>query len=499
MKTFIKIISSGLLLTGLAATQSSCKKFLEENPKNLVTIQNYYQTQADAIAAVNSIYSYLNAVNNFATGGNTAGVYHSTFWITAGLSSDELLNNQLGAANFDQLANFTYTSQNSSLEEIWGMHYKTIFTANIAIARIPGIAMNEALRARLVGEAKFLRGLMYFNLVRMFGDVPLLLEENNPLMPSETKAADIYTQIVNDLNDAASVLPLSYDPGNGRGRATKGAANALLAKVYLTQKNWQLAADHAKKVIDSQQYELWQNYADVFKLSSRNGKEAVFSVGFGDAGGAIIFWEVGQFNVRLLPAALSVEGVQNAQGWQIPTQYVYNAFDANDQRRAVTFITEIHNPGGSTTTIRPYIQKYWDRTAEPQGNSSANDFPVIRYADVLLMYAEANNELNNTAIAHEYINMVRKRARFNGTTYGNGVPDYSGLTKEQFRDAILKERMMEFVGEGQRWFDLARTAKLQQQVPLAKPGVTPAARNYLFPLPQREVDLNKGLTQNEGY
>src|SRR6218665_2306249 len=389
MKTFIKIISTGLLLTGLAATQASCKKFLEEDPKNLVTIQNYYQTQADAIAAVNSIYAYLNSVNNFDAGGNTAGVYHSTFWVTAGLSSDELLNNQLGAANFDQLANFTYTSQNSSLEEIWGMHYKTIFTANIAITRIPGISMNESLRARLVGEAKFLRGLMYFNLVRMFGDIPLLLEENNPLTPSETKADDVYAQIVKDLEDAAAVLPLSYDPGNGRGRATSGAANSLLAKVYLTQKNWQQAADHAKKVIDSHQYDLWENYADAFKLSSRGGKEAVFSVGFGDGGGAIIFWEVGQFNVRLLPTALSVEGVQNAQGWQIPTEYVYNAFDADDQRRAVTFFPEVHDPAGPTTTIRPYIQKYWDRVAEPRANSSANDFTVIRYAAVLLIYAEA--------------------------------------------------------------------------------------------------------------
>lgn len=499
MKTFVKFISTGLLLTGLAATQSSCKKFLEENPKSLVTIQNYYQTQADAIAAVNSIYSYLNAVNNFDAGGNTAGVYHSTFWVTAGLASDELLNNQLGAANFDQLANFTYSSQNSSLEEIWGMHYKTIFTANVAIARIPGITMNEPLKARLLGEAKFLRGLIYFNLVRMFGDIPLLLEENNPLTPPETKADDVYAQIIKDLEEAAAVLPLSYDPGNGRGRATSGAANALLAKVYLTQKNWQQASDHAKKVIDSQQYDLWENYADVFKLSSRGGKEAVFSVGFGDAGGAIIFWEVGQFNVRLLPAALSVEGVQNAQGWQIPTEYAYNTFDADDQRRAVTFITEIHDPAGPTTTIRPYIQKYWDRVAEPQGNSSANDFPVIRYADVLLMYAEANNELNNTAVAHEYINKIRKRARFNGTTYVNAVPDYTGLSKEQFRNAILKERLMEFIGEGQRWFDLARTGKLETQVPLAKPGVTPAARNYLFPLPQREVDLNRSLSQNTGY
>ncbi len=485
-----------LLLT--AVVFSSCSKFLEEDPKNLVTIQNFYKTESDAIAAVNAVYAYLNSVDNFAAGGNTAGVYHSTFWLTMGLASDEMLNNQLGAANFDQLSSFSYTSMNPSMEEIWGMHYKTITLANIAIARIPGISMNTALRDRLVGEAKFLRGLMYFNLVRMFGRVPLLLNEDNPLLPEKATVDAIYTQIIADLGDAANVLPPNYVAGSGRGRATKGAANAILAKVYLTRKNWEQAAIYAKKVIDSNEYALWEDFADVFKLSSRAGKEAIFSVGFGDAGGAISFWEVGQFNVRLLPAALSAEGVQNAQGWQFPTQYLYNQFEVNDHRRDVTFITQINDPAGAYT-IRPYVKKYWDRVAEPQGNGSSNDFPVIRYADVLLMYAEAENELDQTGPAHQYINMVRKRARFNGTSYANAVPDYVGLSKDQFRSAVLKERMMEFVFEGHRWFDLVRTGKLAQLVPLAKTGVVPAARNNLFPLPQREVDLNPNLGQNEGY
>ena len=477
-----------------AAGFSSCKKFLEEDPKSNVTVTNYYKTEQDAISAVNSIYAYLNSIST----GSTAGVYHSTFWVTAGLASDEMLNNQLAAPQYDQLATFTFTPQNSALEEIWAMHYKTITIANIAINRIPGISMNEALKQRLIGEAKFLRGLMYFNLVRMFGEVPLIIEENAPLTPGVAAENAIYEQITTDLSSAADVLPLSYDAGNGRGRATKGAANALLAKVYLTRQDWENAALYAKKVIDSNQYALWDDFADVFKLSSRNGKEAVFSVGFGDAGGAIIFWEVGQFLVRLLPSQLSDEGVINAQGWQIPTQNLYDAYEPEDRRRAVTFVTEVNGPNG-TYTIRPYIQKYWDRAAEPKGNETSNDFPVIRYSDVLLMYAEANNELGQEGIAHEYINMVRKRARFNGTTYENAVPDYSGLNKDQMRQAIIKERRLEFVAEGQRWFDLARTGTLETLVPQAKPGVTPAAKHYKFPLPQREVDLNPNLQQNDGY
>jgi hypothetical protein len=472
----------------------SCKKFLEEDPKGFVSVANFYKTQEDAIAAVNAIYGYLNSTST----GSTAGVYHSTFWVIAGLASDEMLNNQLGAPDLDQIATFSHGSQNNALLETWQMHYKTITVANIAIERIPGISMDATLRARLVNEARFLRGLMYFDLVRMFGDIPLVTRESDELKPARTAASAVYDLIISDLA-AAEALPDTYPAGQGKGRATSGAAKSILAKVYLTRKEYDKAAAKALEVINSNQYQLWEDFADVFKLSSRNGKEAIFSVGFGDAGGAISFWEVGQFNVRLLPRELSEEGVENAQGWQLPTLNLYESYEADDRRRSVTFVTEVHKEDGSVQQIRPYIQKYWDRAAEPKANGSFNDYPVIRYADVLLIYAEAANELGDESTAHTYINMVRKRARFNGTTYLNVLPDYVGLTKEQFRDAVLKERRMEFVAEGQRWFDLARTGTLEAKVPIAKPGVVPQEKHYLFPIPQRERDLNENLGQNEGY
>ncbi|MET0392648.1 MAG: RagB/SusD family nutrient uptake outer membrane protein [Chitinophagaceae bacterium] len=494
MRSLLKYIPATALFIAAACLLSSCKKFLEENPKSQVSITNFYKTQDDAIAAVNAIYGYLNSTST----GSTAGVYHSTFWVIAGLASDEMLNNQLGAPDLDQLASFSHNAQNSALLETWQMHYKTITVANVVIERIPGISMDAALRTRLVNEAKFLRALMYFDLVRLFGDVPLLTREVEDLKPARASASAVYDLIISDLT-AAEALPADYPVNGGKGRATSGAAKSVLAKVYLTKKEYQKAADKALEVISSNRYALWDDFADVFKLSSRNGREAIFSVGFGDGGGAISFWEVGQFNVRLLPRELSDEGVENAQGWQLPTLNLYNDYDVNDRRRAVTFVTEVHHAGGSVTQIRPYIQKYWDRVAEPKANGSANDYPVIRYADVLLIYAEASNELDKPVPAHEYINKVRKRARFNGTTYLNILPDYAGLTKEQFRAAVLKERRMEFVAEGQRWFDLARTATLQTLVPVAKAGVTPQAKHYLFPIPQRERDLNENLSQNNGY
>lgn len=491
---YSKYIKTLAVLLFLAFVLPSCKKFLVEEPKNLVSVANFYKTADDAIAAVNAIYGYLNSTST----GSTAGVYHSSFWVIAGLASDEMQNNQLGAPDLDQLATFSHSPQNNSLQETWQMHYKTITIANIAIERIPAINMDVNLRARLVNEAKFLRGLMYFDMVRLFGDIPLVTKEVEDLKPGRAEASSVYDLVISDLV-AAEALPASYPAGNGKGRATSGAAKALLAKVYLTKKEYDKAASKALEVINSNQYQLWDDFSDVFKLSSRNGKEAVFSVGFGDGGGAISFWEVGQFNVRLLPTALTEEGVENAQGWQIPTVQLYNSFEADDRRRDVTFVTEIQNKNGTTTQIRPYIQKYWDRVAEPKGNASFNDYPVLRYADVLLTYAEAANETGNTAAAHEYINKVRKRARFDGTTERNTLPDYVGLTKDQFKAAVIKERRLEFVAEGQRWFDLARTGTLETLVPVAKPGVTPQQKHYVFPIPQRERDLNENLTQNDGY
>ncbi len=483
-----------MVAAGTIGLVSSCKKFLEEDPKNLVAITNYYQTENDAIAAVDAIYGYLNSTST----GSTAGVYHSTFWVIAGCASDEMINKNVFQPDVDQISNFVETPMNNSLQETWTMHYKAITLANIAIARIPGIQMDATLRDRLVNEAHFLRGLLYFDMVRMFGNIPLVLAEEEPLTPPVAAASDIYTQITTDLS-ASENLPDSYPPGDGRGRATKGAAKSILAKVYLTQQNWQACADKCKEVINSNQYALWDDFADVFKLSSRGGKEAIFSVGFGDGGGAISFWEVGQFNVRLLPPALSVTGVQNAQGWQVPTQNLYDDYDPQDRRREVTYITQVYNPDGTITSIDPYIRKYWDSTAEPTANGSANDYPVIRYADVLLMYAEAENELGNSGEALTYLNTIRKRARWDGTEERSAVPDYTSLSQDEFRAAVLKERRMEFVAEGQRWFDLARTKTLQTLVPVAKPGIVPGEKNYLFPIPQREIDLNPNLKQNNGY
>lgn len=488
MKILFKNIRIAGLLTLLAFVAPSCDDFLEEKPKDRIAVTNAYTTEQDALSAVNAVYAHLNA-QSFDTFG---GVYHSSFWVTVGLASDEMLNNHAGQAPLDQLSSFTHNPENGTLYDVWKQHYKAITLANIAIARVPLIQMDETLKARLLNEAKFLRGLLYFDMVRLFGRIPLVLNEIESITPDIAEIEDIYAQIVTDLTDAEN---LPVEQVDGRGRATKGAAKALLAKVYLTLKDYENCAIKTQEVIDLGVYDLWDDFADIYKIANRGLKEAIFSVGFGDAGGKITFWEVSQFHVRLLPLALANAGVTtNTHGWQVPTPDLALAYGPDDERGPVTVFNSFNETVAGTPYNVPfdryYFRKYWDVTVqgEFQAKESNQDFPLIRYADVLLMRAEALNEMGQAPEAHDYLNMVRNRA---------GLADLSGLGKTEFLDAVLNERRLEFAAEGHRWFDLVRTGKLETLVPLAKDGVTPQSRHYLFPIPQRERDLNQNLPQND--
>lgn len=488
MNIFTKNIRIGGLLMLLAFIAPSCDDFLEEKPKDRIAVTNSYTTEQDAYSAVNAVYAHLNS-QSFDTFG---GVYHSSFWVAIGLASDEMANNQAGQASLDQLSTFTYGPDNATIYDVWKQHYKAITLANIAIARIPLIEMDETLKARLLNEAKFLRGLLYFDLVRMFGRIPLLLNEIESITPEIAEVDDIYAQIITDLTDAEN---LPVEQVDGRGRATKGAAKALLAKVYLTRNDYQNCAIKTQEVIDLGVYDLWDDFADIYKIANRGINEAIFSVGFGDAGGKITFWEVSQFHVRLLPPALVNAGVTtNTLGWQVPTTDLATSYGPDDERGPASVFNSFNETVAGTAYNVPfdkyYFRKYWDVTVpgEFQAKESNQDFPLIRYADVLLMRAEALNELDQSPEAHDYLNMVRNRA---------GLDDLSDLSKADFLDAVLNERRWEFAAEGHRWFDLVRTGKLETLVPLAKDGVTPQSRNYLFPVPQRERDLNQNLSQND--
>ncbi len=481
----IRFIKRTLCFLSFPILLGGCEKFLEENPKDLVATSNFYKTEADAISAVNSVYSWLGAYN-LGYGGNTAGVYHSTFWLIQGLASDELYSARPGFPDLEALGNVVYNSENASVLEVWRMHYKVINYANIAITKVPAINMDPTLRTRLVNEAKFLRGLLYFNMVRMFGSVPLLLTDSEPMQPQKESVANIYAQIIKDLQDAEA-LPPSYPAGNGKGRATSGAAKATLAKVYLTMGLHQQAADKAWEIIQpGGVYGLFDDFADVWKYENRNGKETVFSVSFGDGGGKISFWEVAAFNVHLLPTELAthIPTITNTQGWYYTTQALYDAYEPNDERRDVTLMTEFTKPDNTVINLdRIYVRKYWDQVANPTTSPSESDFPVIRYSDVLLTYAEAKGALEDFTTANLYLNKVRFRAN---------LTDVNPQNKPDFVKALLEERQREFAVEGHRWFDLVRLGKLIEKIQEAK-NITPSTDYYLFPIPLREVDLNPNL------
>ena len=488
----LTILLSFIVLAGI----TSCSDLLKEDPKNQVFRDNYFENDNDAISAVNAIYAHLNSTS---LGPTFGGVYHSTYWVIQGLASDEMNNRAAGAPQDDQLSTFSYNAENPTIFDLWVQTYRAISNANFALGGIPDSPIDESLKTRLVGEASFLRALLYYELVRVYGEVPLILEDDDELRPNKNTVDEIYNQIIVDLTLAAGSLPESYSAGNGLGRATWGAAKTLLAHVNLTRGNYADAALHAQDVISSNNYMLWPDFQDAFSISNENGMESVFNIGFGDANGAISFWEVGQFNVRLLPQELAndIPGI-NAQGWQVATEDLYDSFDPLDRRRAITFITST----SMGPLNDPHIRKYWDEVNEPSGGNTENDFPYFRYSEVLLILAEALNEQNNgpTAEAYDAINEVRARARFDGTTEQPVLPDLSGLSYDEFRDAVLLERRKEFVAEGKRWFDLVRMNKLQELVPIAKPGVSPQAFHNLFPIPLEEIDLNQNLLpQNTGY
>lgn len=472
----------------------SCAEALKEEPRATLTAANFYQNANDALLAVNAAYDHLGSGTSNSDFG---GVYFNSYWVIQALASDE---GKAGIVdpNAIQLDQFRHDPTNTFIEDVWEDVYKTINVANLAIANIPTINMDEGLKNRYLGEVHFVRALMYTELVRMYGAVPLLTTPTLDLSILEierTPAEAVWQQIISDLEFAEANLPASFT-GADLGRATTGAASAYLAKVYLTRQEWDKAREKANKTMGLGVYRLLDDYAEVFKIGNNNSEEIIFSINFTFNNDAI--WETSQFNVRTLPIALN----RNSLSWEVPTMDVFEAFDTLDRRWETTFRTSFTEADGTILTFDPHIFKYWDEAAEPSASSGGNDFFNMRYSDVLLMFAEADNEVNGgpTAEAYEAVNRVRRRARFADGSERNILPDLTALSQSEFREAVWLERRREFVWEGQRWFDLVRQERLKSQVEAAKPGVTvETSKHVLFPIPQRERNINPNLEQNPGY
>ena len=485
----------------------ACNK-LVENPSSTITATQFYQTQSDAVAAVNAVYNTLNsdAAGDFPIYGRQLNL------LTDNASDNQNFSPSNTNPDVRAMSTITYVSSNGRVLKNWQQHYFGINRANIAIDGISNIGASvfttAGLQARLIGEAKFVRALLYFNLVRLFGPVPLILHNPASVAISSLAVArasrdSVYAQIISDLTAAVGALPGSYS-GADVGRVTAGAAHALLAKVYIYRRDWAdaqtqllqvLTAGTFSGAIGSYGYGLFANYKDAFAKASKNGVEHIFSVQFATNGGEAgttqyLSESFTSFNTGTYPIDIPSDSS------------VSSLFSDSDTRKEVTFYTSVYNAATGATVVfdnpyTPYLNKFVDYSITPlnnQGTSGVN-YPVIRYADVLLSYAEVLNELNGgpTADAYMAIDVVRSRAHVPALTAGLGYSD--------FRDSVFLERRKEFIQEGQRWFDLVRQGVdvyLAAQHKIAAHAAA-SAKDTLFPIPITEIQLDPLLTQNPGW
>lgn len=460
--------------------------FLERPPLNQISAESFWKTEADAELAVNAIYDALQTDLGYRLG-------HLAFGDVAG---DDMTS--FDTEWFVPYDNFTVNASDKQITRAWRAWWAGIARANAALDHLPSMGIDEALKARLLNEAKFLRGVCYFNIVTIWGEAPLVtheLEQSEVLTLTRQPQEEIWAQIEKDFLEAEA-LPLQYTAEVGR--ATKGAAKAFLARTYLYQKKFQEAADKAKEVIDLEIYDLQDAYIKNFQTAFENGIESIFEIQFIAGTGG---WGNNEGNWVPSYTGPSGNSYVPSSAWAIivPSATYPDIYEANDERRTVNLFEDgsVYNntpfePAWSPTGVM--LAKYivGDPPVSTEGQVDAErNMPIIRYAEVLLIYAEALNELGLTPDAEPYLNQVRERA---------GLEPKTGLNKDGFREAILLERRIELFGEGHRFFDLRRMGKLDEYVRVnaGKDNYT-EPKNLYFPIPQGERDLNPGLNQNTGY
>ncbi|WP_029273018.1 RagB/SusD family nutrient uptake outer membrane protein [Flavobacterium sp. KJJ] len=488
-----KIIITFLLSAGLFV---SCTD-LEVTPTSFVTEENFFKTQDDAIASVTAVY------NSLSLDPGEQSLFGRNLYFLTDMGSDyaaagvSATNPQVRA-----MSALTHDATNDRVQVAWRQIYAGINRANVAIDNIPKAAGTDAVKSRLILEAKFIRALLYFQAVRLWGGVPIVLHEPTSIQLENLKSKratvdEVYTQIISDLNDAEA-LPATYTAADA-GRATSGAAKAILAKVYLTRKDYPNAILKARQVINGGYgYALFESFQDIFTKTKKNGKEHIFSVQFEPN-------QAGNGSSGSTFQSTSFTGFTATEPADIISDVAlfYDIYAPGDTRRDVSYAKQLLNPTTGTlyTFPKPIFKKYLDLTNLATPGNVAINFPIIRYADILLSLAEAINEQGApTPEAYELINQVRRRAFGKAITTPDPTVDLAGLTQAGFRAAIQEERKKEFVQEGQRWFDLVRWGTLVTEVKKVTAKNSVSERNNLYPIPQSERNIDPvGLPQNPGY
>ena len=470
---------------------SSCSDFLEQNPQTDLSENDFYKTADDILSAGNGAYSSLQE-----------GDIYGNWYVFGEIPSDNTRNQLSGSVTtqneFDQ---FYIDTQNSMIASFWKAAYKVINRTNTVLGRIDGIEINAELANRYKLECKFIRALMYFNLVRVYGDVPLVLKE---ISISESydilrePKENVYNQIIADLKEAQG-LPVSYSTAED-GRATQGAAKALLADVYMTLHKYAEAETILAEIINSGRYSLLENtpgslnidgYKNVVSPVNHNSKEGIFEIQFLKGG----YGEGSNYANNFAPenSGTNVVAVGGTGGNNIPEMDIYNAYEEGDLRRDFSMSLGYYDNRKNNEWVESrYVCKFMD--VPYQNNDASNNYPVIRYADVILMYAEALNQNGKTAEACKYLNMTRRRGFGYQTTETSPV-DLQTTDKAQFALMVEQERRVELAFENHRWFDLIRTGRAVEV--MKSKGFSLNETNLICPIPQKQIDVNPKLTQND--
>jgi hypothetical protein len=477
----------------LALSTGACNKNLTEiTPDSVLTTTDYYKTAKDIDLAVLGIYSSYQTrkpTDYILLELPTDNLYRTTYTLSAGA---------------DDVDNLAITSANPLFGNFWEASYGGIFRANSVLANIDNPTDYKAQqKEQFIGEAKFMRALFYFDMVRLFGGVPkvtkLLNIEEAKSLPKASKE-EIYELIISDLKDALTALPPKANMA--KGRVSNGVAAALLGKVYVYLKDWANAKLYLD-MVPGYGYTLQTDFASLWKLENEDNAELIFAIKYIEGtNGHTLSTAFLPFPGKANIAAAGLESV-------FPSWDLHKLYEAGDTRKAAS-ITEFYKtptPANSPTIWFPHVSKY---EVKHTVGSSGIDLPVLRYADVILLMAEVQYGLNRPDLALIELNKIRTRA------FGNTSKNYVAAdiaTAETFTDKILLERRLEFAFENERWFDLVRTGRLLTELTFEERGYNPATQtalkftlqpkpNYvLFPIPQRQIETyNPGvLIQNQDY
>lgn len=501
-----------IILFSLVFMLQGCNDALEILPDDRLNSEAFFKTGSseEIASAVNSIYQPLQR----------SYMYNLRMWTLDIVANEGIVGNEAGGNGLEtiQMSNFITTSDNSGAKELWRGPWQGINRANWILDNIANAENAVATKkSQYEGEAYFLRALYYFNAVRLFGDVPLFTHQqtaDDNLNVSRTPQEDVYDQIVSDLTTAASLLPPSYE-GKDIGRATKGAALGLLAKVHLTRKRYPLVISTVESLMGLNVYALNEDYADNFNALKENGKESLFEVQYEKDLGFDPFDVNGQgawHAQYMAPVGSPVGGPQwgGGFGWFHVNPEFVNSFETGDKRKTVSVFVAgdvyngwVYNPELSRTgfTVKKFISPY---VGVNQPMDSPLNFPVLRYSDVLLMYAEALNELGETSEACAPATDPNNGGPLNRVRVRAGLPNISG-DQEEVREIIRHERRIELAFEGgHRWFDLIRYEENGEYAKDYFHGVGKTnftlPKHLLLPIPFDDIQSNPNLSPNNpGY